>query len=507
MCSIAGVYWLDYNSPNTNILKEMTERALTALRNRGPDESSMAIVHNKCVMGGNRLIIRGDFRNGSMPFTYNENILFYDGEIYNYKKWNKQALSDGEVILPLFREFGYKIFSEFDGEFAISIWDSSKNSLILARDPFGTKPVYFSLNKKRLLWASSAHAINQMEKHEFCAAVKGPTYQHSYAVQEPYTSYNGIWLLPPGHFLIANSRGIKLYCYNQWQEYYPQSENLDEVFTALDETLKLRLDYNGIIGIPMSGGIDSGIIAFMADQLNLKYHLFSVVKIFGKSTEETNVILKRIKRLRNVNKVTLLECNEEQYQKALKEMFLPNYYDSEKFDNGNIVLHTVFDAMKREGIKVAIDGGGGDELFHGYTIRDDFKPVKDWPRPWKTNNYFYSLFTTLLDYTSKTDRAGSYFSIESRFPFQSIRLMRAALEIKYSSILKWPLRKYLLEHLNYGSPLRTDLYGKFGFSIENRDKTSMITDMQMAWCKSNDLSSLPVKPATKFPFKMGVKKY
>lgn len=506
MCSIAGVYWLDYNSPNIDTLQEIVERALAALQKRGPDESSMAVVHSKCVMGGNRLIIRGDFRKGSMPFRYDKNTLFYNGEIYNYKEWDKKALSDGEVILPLFSDLGYKVFSEFDGEFAISIWDSSNNSLILARDPFGTKPVYFSLNKKRLLWASSAHAINQMEKHEFCAAVKGPTYQHSYAVQEPYTSYSGIWLLPPGHFLVANNKGVRLYCYNQWKEYCPKSENLDEVFTALDETLKSRLDYDGIIGIPMSGGIDSGIITFMADQLNLKYHIFSVIKIFGENTEETNVILERIKRLTKVSKVTLLECNEEQYQKALKEMFLPNYYDSEKFDNGNILMHTVFDAMKREKIRVAVDGSGGDELFYGYKFRDDYKPVKGWPRPWKTNNYFYSLHTTLLDYTSKADRAGAYFSIESRFPFQSVRLMKAALKMKYSSILKWPLRKYLLERLSYGRPMQADLYGKFGFSIKNRDRANMITDMQRSWCKSNNLLSLPVKPAIKFPFKMGVKK-
>ena len=506
MCSIAGIYWLDHNSPNINTLKEMVGRALIALQNRGPDESSIKIVHNKCVMGGNRLIVRGDLGKGSMPFTYDRNTLFYNGEIYNYKKRNKKALSDGEVILPSFSDLDYKAFLEFDGEFAISIWDASKNSLILVRDPFGTKPLYFSLNKQRLLWASSAYAVHQMEEHEFCAAVKGPTYQHSYAVQEPYTSYDGIWLIPPGHFLIANNKEVKLYCYNQWKEYCPQSENLDEVFAALNETLKSRLDYNDMIGIPMSSGIDSGIIAFTADQLNLKYHIFSVIKIFGQNTEETNVILERIKRLKKVSKVTLLECNEEQYQKALEEMFLPNYYDSEKFDNGNILIHTVFDAMKREKIRVAIDGSGGDELFHGYKFREDYKPVKGWPHPWKINNYFYSLYTTLLDYTSKADRAGAYFSIESRFPFQSVRLMNAALKIKYSPILKWPLRKYLLERLNYGCPLQTDLYGKFGFSIKNKDKTSMIADMQRAWCKNNKLSSLPAKPPTKFPFKMGIRK-
>lgn len=505
MCSIAGVYWFKSNQSITETkLKNQVQKALNSLRLRGPDESSLLSVKTNCVMGGNRLVIRGNKNDGSVPFKHNNDILFYNGEIYNYHQWDPQASPDGKIILPLYQELGAAAFSRLDGEFALSIWDNKNDRLILARDHFGTKPIYFSLNHERLLWASSANAINAMERHAFCAPIKGPTYQHSYAIQEPYTSYAGIWLVPPGHFLSVDNKGPKLYCYNQWKEYPMTSSDLNKTFDALEESLITRLDYNGVIGIPMSAGIDSGIIAFMADKLKIKYHIFSITEVFNEKTDETENILKRIDRLKNVSAITLLKCNDEEYKLALQEMFLPQYYDSEKFDNGNILMHAVFSAMHKANIKVAIDGSGGDELFHGYKFREDFAPVKDWPQPWRKNNYYYSLFTTLLDYTAKSDRAGAYFSIESRYPYQNLKLMREASKLECTNILKWPLREYLFKKTSYGIPLDIDKHGKFGFSIKNKNKKLMIQDMKEAWRKANNLNKMPATKPKKFPFTMGV---
>lgn len=482
----------------------MTESALTCLKSRGPDESSVVRVRGNLVMGGNRLIIRGSPGEGSMPFKHGQNLMFYNGEIYNFKDWKKDASSDGEVILPLYDEFGRSTFSKLDGEFAISIWDESKESLLLVRDPFGTKPVYFSLDNRRLLWASSASAINEMERHEFCAAVQGPCYKHTLSVQEPYTSYKGIWLLPPGHFMLANDSGVKLCCYNRWDEYSAVGEDVTKLFESLEKSLESRLDYTATVGIPMSAGIDSGIIAYMADKLKVKYHIFSVIEIFGEKTPETDAILERIHRLKNAGSVTLLKCNEEQYSDALSEIFLPGYYDSEKFDNGSILTHTVFKAMKKENIRVAIDGTGGDELFHGYPFRENFRPVEGWPQPWKRNNFFYSMFTTLLDYTSKVDRAGAFFSIETRFPYQAMNVMKEALRLKHSENLKWPLRRFLMERLDYGKPTEIDLSRKLGFHITTKPQVKTLIDMMRAWCRANKLPSLPTNTPEAFPFKMGL---
>jgi len=508
MCSIAGIFYLDPRKINKDDLASKIRNALFILKRRGPDETSFVFPAPCFVMGGNRLIIRGDRKNGSMPFIDNfGNTCFYNGEIYNFKQWKKNAYSDGEAILPAYNKNDIEVFNLIDGEFAISIWDNRKKRLILARDPFGTKPLYFSLNKKRLIYASSASAINAIERHSLCRSTKSPVYCHSYAVQEPYTSYKGIWTVPPGHLLIADSQGVKMTCYHSWSEKNSDSVNTKKCFEILEKSLKNRLHHKGPIAIPLSGGIDSGIIAFMADKMKLNYHLFSVIEIFNSRTEEADFIMARLKKLKNYKSVHLLKCNENDYHDAINEMFESDYYDSEKFDNGNILMHTVLKAVHKAGIRVVIDGTGGDELFHGYKFKNDFKPISGWPKFWKKSNYYYSIFSSLLDYTSKSDRAGGHFSLETRYPFQNVELMNEASRLKISETLKWPLRQFLLSRLDYGKPLDVDLNLKFGFSIKNKDKLIMINDMKRSWCKFNHIKRLPTANATKFPFAIGKKEY
>ena len=503
MCTVAGVYWFADQRPPLARLEEQVGDALATLRNRGPDESSVAAVGAHCVMGGNRLIIRGAPGRGAMPFVSRRCTAYYNGEIYNYARWNAGATSDGEVLVPLYEACGLEAFGQLDGEFAIALWDDDQQRLLLARDQFGTKPLYFSLNQDRLLWASSASAINAMEAHPFCAAVKSSVYTSTYAVQEPYTSFAGIWNLPPGHLLSVSPQGVSLSAYHLWEDATQDCTDPTAVFAALETSLTSRMDFQGTIGIPLSGGVDSGIMAFMANKLGIDFHIFSVVEMFGQPTDETPYILERIARLSNARDVTLLRCNRDEYELALAEMYAPDYYDSEKFDGGSICMHTVFTAMRKAGIRVALDGTGGDELFHGYKFRENFQPVAGWPQPWRTRPYFYSLFTSLLDYTAKSDRAGAHFSIECRYPFQSVALMQAAMTMRISPVLKWPLRAFLLERVDYGPPLDADRDKKFGFSLENIDPQRIIRDMQQAWCRRNGLRDLPAQPPRPFPFQIG----
>jgi len=343
-----------------------------------------------------------------------------------------------------------------------------------------------------------------MAPHELCASVKGPVYQHSLAVQEPYTSYRGVWLVPPGHLLVLEDGVARLSMYSSWPDVGGNSVDTSHVDRVLEDLLRTRLDHSQTIGIPFSAGVDSGIIAFAAEALGVRYHLFTVTEMFGAETEEAYYIQKRLERLRNAAGITILKCGEEEYLSALREMYLPDYYDSEKFDTGNVPAHTVFAAMHAQGIRVCVDGGGGDELFHGYAFRDDFRPVAGWPRVFGSAEYFYSLFTTLLDYTAKTDRAGAHFSIETRYPYQSSRLLRAAARLRITDELKWPLRRFLLSKLPYGAPLAPDLTLKFGFSLKNCDREAVIRDLKRTWCEMNGIAQLPTGRPLRFPFRIGL---
>lgn len=503
MCGIAGAYWWDSTRPSDSLLEDAVRRALGVIQARGPDESSTSVIGRGCVMGGNRLIIRGGHGIGTMPFRSAETLVYYNGEFYDYRELDAQAHSDGEIVIPVYEAAGVAGFEWLDGEFAIALWDDRRQELLLVRDQFGTKPLYFSLDDRRLLWGSSASAINAIESHPFCAAEKSSVYTSTYSVQEPYTSFSGIWSVPPGHALAVSAGRTRLVAYHSWNDATLECDDYQTIVPALQASLRKRMDYAGTIGIPLSAGIDSGIIAFMAEALGVRYQTFSVVEMFGRRTPESQGIIERSRRLKNAEAITFLKCDRNEYERALDEMFSPDYYDSERFDGGSVATNVVFNAMRDAGIRVALDGTGGDELFHGYRFRENFRRPKHWPHSWRHTNYFYSLYTSLLDYTGKADRAGAHFSIECRYPYQSLDLARQALRMQIRPVHKWPLRQFLLRETGYGPALPADTTAKYGFSLENFDTDRVVCDMQRAWCRANSLSLLPSARPVRFPFVLG----
>jgi asparagine synthase (glutamine-hydrolysing) len=499
MCAIAGVFWFVSGLAGEHSATAV-RRALATLQRRGPDERSVSSLAEGLAAGGNRLVIRGKRGDGSVPFADGHCTMYYNGEIYNHRRFASDAAVDGAVIIPLFRQYGLGAFGMLDGEFAISLWDARDETLVLARDPFGTRPLYFSLNRERLIWASSEGAINAMESHALAETVCGPLYAHTLAPQEPFTSYRGIWSVPPGHCLVANRTAVSLIPFHRWREAPMSSSDPSAAFSALSDSLASRLDYDGVLGIMMSGGIDSGIIAFAADSLGVRYRVYSVVKMFGRPTVERDAILRRTERLRNAEDVCLIDCDEAAYERAISSVFADDYYASERLDDCNVPVHSVMAAMARDGVRVAVDGSGGDELFHGYDFTAEARPIEGWPRPWQSavSHSYYTLFSTLLDYTAKTDRAGAHFSLETRYPYQNVRLAEAAMALQRRPLPKWPLRRYLLSEVGYGDALPLDIAGKVGFSVEHKRTSDTVDDLRRAFrAFAGDGPRVPVAP---FPF-------
>lgn len=496
MCSLIGIY----RFPGT-ICKYQDhidiKEGLKTLYRRGPDQEFLEQVDSRCILGGNRLIIQGNKQLGRMPFVFDNYVGCYNGEIYNSQEYT-DSKADGESLLPAYQKHGVSIGEHLDGEFAICIWDSSTATLLLSRDHFGTKPLFFAFDQTRLVWSSSARVISIMMQRELCTIEESPAYQHTYATQEPYSSFQGVWSIPPGHTLIVSNQEITLRVNYGWP--IPTSTtNAPLVVSALWESLISRMTYDDTIAIPMSAGIDSGILAFAAERMGIPYHIFSLTKIFGIDTVEAPFIEERLSRLPNA-KVTLIDCTEKDYANALHTIYSDSYYDSEYLDNGAILTYCVAKAVHKAGLKVLIDGTGGDELFDGYDFRDDLKNPLGWPAL-LSYPALNSIYTTLLAYTMKVDRAGGYYSFEARFPFQSRALLHAAIACK-QELKKAPLRNFLLNELYYGAPLSPDISGKYGFSMRGHDVSSIRNDMRRAWLKSIHLP-YPIERALRFPFRVG----
>ncbi len=501
MCSIVGFLGLDGTQVDDDVEVRINS-ALRLMEKRGPDQQSAVRVSSECMMGGNRLIIRGDLKIGAIPFTDDKTVAFYNGEIYNSRKWTGSAC-DGDAILPAYAEYGKQFAIELDGEFAICLWDDRKGCLLLARDAFGTKPLFFALDHTRLLWASSESALSVIaDGFDMCAITRGPAYQHTYSIQEPYTSFSGVWQLPPGHYLEATRNHIEVGPYFTWnretRERDAQAANLEEFIWP---ALRSRLDHPATIAIPMSAGIDSGIIAFAAEELDCSYHIFSVVSIFGRSTIEAPSIYERVSRLKNCVGITLIDYSVEDYNRAIGNIYKDSYHSSEYYDNGALLTHAVMEKIAEAGIRVVIDGTGGDEFFDGYNFRADLGAPDGWPRPWRKKS-LYSIFTTLLAYTSKVDRAGAHFSIEPRFPFQSHSVAQAAL-CRVDDTKKASLRDFFLNKLPYGESLEPDINGKYGFSMRGCDLERIRARMRQEWCLAHGLAKPSSAKPVKFPMAIG----
>jgi len=481
--------------------------ALEISARRGPDSSAYRSVDAKCIFGSNRLAIQGGDA-GKQPFDLGHLTVSYNGEIYNWREWSPESEFDGLAIAKAYQLGGVSSLSSLRGEFALSIWDRSAKRLILARDAFGRRPLYFAFIEGGLTWASTESELLKLMNRSpiLCAGMRSSTYRHAFAVQEPYSSFRGIWSLPPGHFMVVNERGLELTrFFTPRRSLSAARESYLNFVSAMKTSLATRLNANTPVAIPMSGGVDSGIIAFTANRLRVPFEVFSVVSMFGKRTREADTICRRIERLDGAKAVHLLEVTEWDYELALSDIFTKCCFDSARFDSGAIGLHRVLREVQSRGIRIVLDGTGGDELFHGYKFRDEFQRPSEWPSDYDSNSYFYSLWTSLLDYNGKVERLGGHFSIEARFPFQDESLLECSLGLPATKRLKWPLRQFLADHCDYGELLPMDIGAKYGFSTQGRSASEVANRMEASWMRSHGIREMPQEAPLPFPFRIGAK--
>ncbi len=413
-------------------------------------------------------------------------VLFLDGIMYNTTlKDLINKIKSSKLDITVLNQ----LIKQIDGEFVIILYCKKDLSLFLIRDHFGTRPLYFSIEENNIVWSSRCYKINQLKKHSLCCVP-----EERLIPKEPYTSFNGIWQVPPSTYLKICKGNLELICYNFWEEGDYNEFNLTKLHDCIEHTLIQKFTMGcKEIAIPMSAGIDSGILAFYADKLKLDYHVFSLVEVMGKPTVESKYIYKRIDRLKNAKSVNLIKCNNEEYEKALAEIYKPRYYETFRKSTGIIPIHTIFSSIKEKGIATVIDGTGGDELFHGYNYREQFHPVPFFPENWKKNNMFYSIYAVLLENTEHVERAGRFFDLQSRFPFQNRKLYNLSKDLIVKEIKKWPLRKFLFDKTNYGLPMKPDYDSKYGLCMDHFSKRKAQADIRLAFCKSHNITNYPHK--------------
>jgi asparagine synthase (glutamine-hydrolysing) len=376
VCGIAGIH--GHTSDDRTLIQRMTDR----LEHRGPDEKTVHL-EDQVALGHTRLAII-DRSGGHEPFTEDEDrtCLVYNGEIYNHKDLREdlekqghgfQTKSDGEIPLHLLREHDdpANALRRLDGMFAFAHWDPSRKRLLLARDPYGIKPLYYTATKNTLLFASE---IKALLAHPLVDPEIDPDAVREKSVFEyllPGTTwFKGIKSVPPGHYLTSTDGTIRLHRYHEPRtEAAPKDldEAADRIHTALSTAVKKQLMSEVPLGVILSGGLDSSLIAALQTDHSDQVLTFSAA--WSEDNADFQAARLVADHLGTKHHETLF--TREDMDRDLAHMV----WSIEDIDHETYFFHPLF-RMTREHATVGLCGQGADEVFGGYPRYHDLERLR-----------------------------------------------------------------------------------------------------------------------------------
>ncbi|WP_419678391.1 asparagine synthase (glutamine-hydrolyzing) [Aliarcobacter lanthieri] len=377
MCGIVG--FIDKNK-NIDTLNDM----LKIQSYRGPDDSGVYFDEKSGVhFGHNRLSIQDLTSHGHQPFISDcENyVIVFNGEVYNFKIIRAEleklgyvfaSQSDTEVILYSYKQWGIDCIHKFIGMFAFSILDKLNNKLFLVRDRAGVKPLYYYKVENEFMFSSE---IKSFHKHPIFSkeqnlSVLSHFFQFGY-IPAPYTIFKNCFKLEAGHYLeyyIENSE-FKIVKYWDVNDFYledkfnkNENEILEEIEKILDNAIDLRMVSDVPVGVFLSGGYDSSLVAsILAKKQGKKINTFTI----GFDDEKYN----EAEHAKTI--AEYLGTNHTEYYMRNSDMLnliqsLPFYYD-EPFGDSSALPTMIVSKLARKSVTVALSADGGDEAFCGYS--------------------------------------------------------------------------------------------------------------------------------------------
>lgn len=375
MCGINGFYFNYENEEELNkkIILEMNRK----ITHRGPDDEG-SYSDNRCSIGMTRLSII-DLVSGKQPITNETNSLkiVFNGEIYNYKELRKELInkghifktdSDTEVVLHLYEEYGNECVKLLKGMFAFAIYSLSSNTIFLARDRAGEKPLYYYKGENAFVFASELKSIiasNIIEKRINKIALE--QYFMLTYIPAPLTILEDVYKLKAGHYMIfANDGSVTIEKY--WDIDYSLSnkiESYSEAKNILRETLFSSVEKCMVSDVPigsfLSGGIDSTIITgIMATISNKPINTFTIGFKDKRFDESDRAAL--VAKMHNTKHHVFVIDSDNMLNNISK---IIDNIDEPFADSSYIPTFTVSDLASKN-VKVVLTGDAGDELFAGY---------------------------------------------------------------------------------------------------------------------------------------------
>ena len=396
MCGIAAIY--AYNYPALDVDMGELRKIRDHMQARGPDGSGDWISeNNRVALAHRRLAIIDLDERAAQPMVSADGryVISYNGEIYNFKELREElrnkgrvfhTCSDTEVLLYLFDEKQEAMLQDLRGMFAFVIWDKLRGRLFMARDPYGIKPLYYADDGWTLRAASQVKALLAGGKISTDPEPAGVVGFHLLgSVPEPFTLYQQIQALPAGHYLFADELGAgspvqyfsiaRVYADAEARKEQLNPQQLQsEVRAALLESVRYHLVADVPVGAFLSAGIDSGaLVGLMRDagQQEIQTITLGFEEFKGRHEDEVPLAEQVARQYGTSHRTRWVgQAEFEQDLPAILEAM-----DQPSIDGINTWF--VSKAAAEQGLKVAISGLGGDELFGGYP---SFTDIPRWNR-------------------------------------------------------------------------------------------------------------------------------
>ena len=378
MCGINGFNWPDYQ-----LIQQMNQ----VTKNRGPDGEGVHVDH-MVSLGHRRLAIIDLSEAGSQPMGNEDGTvwLVYNGEIYNFQELRQplekkghvfKSATDSEVIIHSYEEYGIDCVRQFNGMWAFCIYDVKRQLLVLSRDRFGIKPLYYHVDGDRFIFCSMIAGIlchdiktapNDKAIMEYLAFNLGD--------QNEYTFFQNVNSLPGGAILEYDLISHK-YDLRHWYRIEPQgSENAASIKAKFIESVRMHTVADVPIGSCLSGGVDSSAIVSVLSTIISNFNTYSLV-VPGGRFDET----------RYIEEVGRKTGTKQFFTTVNEDAFLEEVHDfvsAQEEPVTGLSTYAQYRVMKlanQQGAKVLLDGQGADELFAGYIYYFAY--------------YYYELLTTL----------------------------------------------------------------------------------------------------------------
>jgi asparagine synthase (glutamine-hydrolysing) len=375
MCGIVALYSL-----HEPIAPAILQRATQSLYHRGPDGQRQWISSDRKVGLGHARLSIIDLSTGDQPIASEDERtrIIVNGEFYGYEAIQRDLVarghhlrtrSDSEIALHLYEDFGTQCLQHLRGEFALVLWDQNRRRIFAARDRFGIKPLFYAWHNGTLHFASEVKAL-------FAAGVparwdeESVYHSVSFGAMQMRTLYNGIFQIPPGHFMLATDEQLQVNQY--WDFDYPKASDAvprrsDADYAAefrheMEEAVRIRLRADVPVGVYLSGGLDSCAVLGLA----ARHHpepIRAFTLTFEQAAYDEGPIAKEMaaKAGAQFNPIPICQQNlAENFADAIAqaETLCINAHGVAKF--------LLSCAVRDAGYKVVITGEGSDEILGGY---------------------------------------------------------------------------------------------------------------------------------------------